>query len=37
MSENGTCVLREQVSNVTWASLAASASKAKMASDEYFQ
>ncbi|GFY05794.1 sodium- and chloride-dependent glycine transporter 1 [Trichonephila clavipes] len=36
LSENGTCILRYQVSNATWESLQTSASKAKTASDEYF-
>ncbi|GIY22085.1 sodium- and chloride-dependent glycine transporter 1 [Caerostris darwini] len=36
MSSNGTCILRDQVSNSTWEGLEMSASKVKMASDEYF-
>ncbi|XP_055927000.1 sodium- and chloride-dependent glycine transporter 1-like isoform X3 [Argiope bruennichi] len=36
LSENGTCILRYQVSNTTWENLELSASKSKTASDEYF-
>ncbi|PRD37328.1 UNVERIFIED_CONTAM: Sodium-dependent proline transporter [Trichonephila clavipes] len=37
LSENGTCILRYQVTNTTWENLHTTASKAKTASDEYFQ
>lgn len=36
MSENGTCLLQNEVSNETWIDLKNTASKSKMASDEYF-
>ncbi|XP_054722112.1 sodium- and chloride-dependent glycine transporter 1-like isoform X2 [Uloborus diversus] len=36
MAENGTCMLRNQVSNQTWQILEGTLKRTKMASDEYF-
>ena len=37
MNSTGVCIFREQVDNVTWAALNATATSRRMPADEFFQ